>query len=317
MKTVYAILLLFSTSPLSAATGSTALPFLKMDQGARPAALGGAYCALGNDAWSVFYNPAGTVLPERREIALGYNEWLEGIRNETLVYLHPLPSGETLFVGLNALLSGGMDKYDISGRKTGSFSAQEGALSFGASAPLGHGYYGGAAVKGLYQSAASESASSWALDGGLLRIYGDWRFGASVSNLGRGMKLGSVSFPLPLMLRAGSAWYFRNRLSISGDVIKAGESPAALALGAEGKFESGPEESLYARAGYNTGRSRYAGSGLSVGVGFGNGDLHVDYAFIPYGELGDSHRLTIALSFGVRVGPPQAGAAYGNRPAGP
>jgi hypothetical protein len=298
MKTAAALFLVLSVSSARAGTGGTALPFLKMDQGARAAALGGAYTASGDDAWAVFYNPAGTALSAKSEIALGHNEWFEGIRNETLAYVRPLDSGAALFGGLNALLSGGMDKYDASGLKTGSFSSLEGALSFGASAPLGNGCYGGAAVKGLYQKASGESALAWAGDAGLLKIYGDWRFGASVLNLGSGMKLGSVSFPLPLTLRAGTAWNFRDRLRVSADGIKAGESPSALALGAEGEFPAGAGGSFFARAGYRTGRSRYAGSGLSAGVGLKNGDLRVDYAFTPYGELGDSHRITISVSFG-------------------
>lgn len=298
MKTALLLVLALSVPALRAETGTTALPFLKMDQGARAAALGGAYCAAGDDAWAVFYNPAGTALPPRREIALGHNEWLEGIRNETLAYVHPLDSGAALFGGLNALLSGAMDKYDASGLKTGSFSSQEGALSLGASVPLGGGYYGGAALKGLYQKAAGDGATAWAGDAGLLKTYGDWRFGASASNFGSGMKLGSVSFPLPLALRAGAAWNFQDRLRVSADGVRAGESPAALALGAEAEFPAGTGESFYARAGYRTGRSRYAGPGASAGIGLKNGSLRVDYAFTPCGELGDSHRITIAMRFG-------------------
>ena len=112
------------------------------------------------------------------------------------------------------------------------------------------------------------------------------------------MKLGSVSFPLPLILRAGAAWNYQDKLRISADGVKAGESDTALAVGAEGELAVNPGESFYARAGYRTGRSRYAGPGLSAGVGLKNGGLRADYAFTPYGELGDSHRLTIALSFG-------------------
>lgn len=292
------LLLVFSFSALRAETGSTALPFLKMDQGARAAALGGAYCAAGDDAWAVFSNPAGTALPSRQEIALGHNEWLAGLRNESLAYVYPLASGAALFGGVNALLSGAMDNYNASGQKTGSFNSQEGALSFGVSGALGGGYYGGAALKGLYQSAAGAGAAAWAGDAGLLKKSGDWTIGASAANFGGAMKLGSTSFPLPLMLRGGLAWRFLDLYRLSGEVLKAGESAAAAALGAEAEFLSGPHESFFARAGYRPGRSLYAGSGISAGLGFKSGDLRVDYAFTPYGELGNSHRLTLSLRFG-------------------
>ena len=300
MKNLSAVILLLvlSPGPLRAAAGSTAMPFLKLDQGARAAAMAGAYCAAGDDAWAVFYNPAGTALSARKEIVLGHNEWLEGLRNESAAYIHPLTPTVTLFGGVNALLSGGMDKYDLSGQKTGSFNAQEGALGFGVSGALGGGYYGGAAVKGLYQKAAGDGASAWAGDAGLLKVFGDWRVGLSAANLGGALKLGGTSFSLPLMLRAGASWNFLALYRVSGEVIKAGESAVSAAVGAEAEILSGPAESFFARAGFRTGRSRYAGSGLSAGLGLRNRDLRVDYAFTPYGELGDSHRLTISLRFG-------------------
>ena len=283
---------------LRAGAGTTALPFLKLDQGARPAAMGGAYCASGDDAWSVFYNPAGAALVNRPEIALAHNEWLEGMRNESAAYAGPYGPNATVFAGINALFSGAMDKFDVSGTQIGSFSSQEGALSLGAATALGDGYYGGAAFKGLYQRTTVGSAFAWAGDAGLLKTAGDWRFGLSAANFGTRLKLGSAAFSLPLMLRAGIAWKYQDRLTITADGVKAGESAAAPAVGAEGAIPTGPDGAFYVRAGYTGGRSRFTGSGVTAGLGLRNGDLRVDYAFAPYGELGDAHRITIAVRFG-------------------
>ena len=138
MKTVFALLLLvLSVAPARAGAGTEALPFLKLDPGARGAALSGAYCAAGDDALSVFYNPAGTALLGKKEILLGHNEWLEGIRNETLAYVQPLGARLTAFGGVNALFSGSMNKYDSVGEKAGTFSSLEGAVSAGLSALSG------------------------------------------------------------------------------------------------------------------------------------------------------------------------------------
>jgi hypothetical protein len=311
MRTAALLILLLPAGAFCADTGTTALPFLKMDQGARAAALGGAYTAAGDDAWAVFYNPASAALLSRQEIVLGHNEWLQGLRNEAAAYVRPLPGGGALFGGMNMLFSGSMDKYDVAGVNTGSFNSQEGALNLGASLPLGGGFYGGAAAKALYQKAASMSAMAWAGDAGLLKVEGDWRVGAAISNFGTGMKLAGTAFPLPLMLRSGVSWHCLEPLTLSADGIKAGESPASGALGAEGKIVSGPDSAFFLRAGYRTGRSQYAGSGVSVGLGIKNEDLRLDYAFTPYGELGDSHRITLALAFGgerkrVKKAPAQA-----------
>lgn len=311
MRILAAIFGLALSAPLSAAeTGSTALPFLKLDAGARAAALGGAYCAAGDDALAAFYNPAGTALVERREVLLGHNEWLGGMRNETAAYVHPFESGLSVFGGVNALFSGDLQRYDALGAQHGTFSTKEGAASAGVSARLGRGWYGALAAKALYQSADGQSALAWAGDGGLLAVYGRLRFGLSAANLGGAMKLGSKAFALPLMLRGGVSAEAAEHIRVSADAVKPGESDLQGAFGAEAEIPANPSEAFYLRAGYRTGRSANAGPGFTAGVGFRNGDLRLDYAFAPYGDLGDSHRVTVAFSFGERRLPPEEKKAY-------
>jgi len=290
---------LFAAPPARAETGTTALPFLKMDTGARAAALGGAYSAAGDDALAVFYNPAGTALAARKEVLLGHNEWLQGIRNESAAYVHPVGTSMSVFGGINALLSGSMDRLDALGVKSGSFDSREAAVSLGLASGLGAGFYGGFAAKALYQSADGTSATAWAGDAGLLKLCGRLRFGLSASNFGGSMKLGSAAFSLPLVIRGGVSGAVTDHIRVSADAVKAGETGAAGAFGAEAELPSNPHEAFYLRAGYRTGRSADTGPGFSAGLGLRSGDLRVDYAFVPYGDLGNVHRVTIALSFGA------------------
>ena len=139
---------------------------------------------------------------------------------------------------------------------------------------------------------------AWAGDAGLLKTGGEWRFGVSASNFGGRLKLGSRAFDLPLILRAGLSRSFQENFMVSVDGVKAGEAGAAVAAGAEGRLRAGPREYFLIRAGYKTGRSRYDGPGFTAGVGLTNRDLRVDYAFAPYGDLGDAHRVTVAFRFG-------------------
>jgi len=311
-----AALFILSFFTQAARAEADAMPFLKLDAGARGAALSGAYCAAGDDALSVFYNPAGTALADKKEILLAHNEWLVGIRNETLAYVHPVGPRFTAFGGVNALFSGSMNRYNSAGTKTGTFSSMEAAASAGLAAALGSGYYGGAAIKALSQQAAGGNAMAWAGDAGLLKVSGNWRVGVSASNFGGRLKFGSSTFGLPLILRAGiSGALFRN-LMISLDGVKAGQSEATGALGAEGRLRAGPKEYFFLRVGYKTGRSRYAGPGFTAGIGLTNRDLRIDYAFAPYGDLGDAHRVTAALRFGGPrraefTGPPKRPAVQG------
>ncbi|HAH31417.1 MAG TPA: hypothetical protein DCL44_03780 [Elusimicrobia bacterium] len=283
---------------LASAAGSTAMPFLKIDSGARAAALGGAYSAAGDDAASIFYNPAGAALADTNELEISHTEWLQGLRNENLVYVHPLSRNYTVFGGANVLLSGDMDKNDASGVNIGSFNSQEGAFSFGLSAALGGDWYNAYALKVFYQKADRNRASSLGGDAGLLKIAGDWRFGVSVSNVGAKLKLGSSAFDLPLMIRAGAARRLKDQLLVSLDALKAGENAVALCAGVENGFDIGEEDLFFVRVGYKSGRSQYAGSGFTGGIGIKYNDLGLDYAFSPYGELGDAHRITLSFNFG-------------------
>jgi len=45
-------------------------------------------------------------------------------------------------------------------------------------------------------------------------------------------------------------------------------------------------------------------SGLTSGVGFRLGDLTMDYAFVPYGDLGLTHRISLSFKLGSIFSPP-------------
>ncbi|MDA8242620.1 MAG: PorV/PorQ family protein [Elusimicrobia bacterium] len=305
-----AAMLLLAPAAVSAGGAGDAMPFLKMDAGARAAALSGAYSAAGDDALCVFYNPAGTALAAKKEALLGHNEWVQDMRNETLAYVHPLDPRFTVFAGANLLLGGKMDRYDAAGAADGSFSPLEGAVSAGGSAWLGRGWYLGAALKNLSQQAAGEKASAWAADAGVLKKAGDWRVGLAAANFGSSIKLGRDKFDLPLTLRGGVSYTFLGDYTAAAEWIRAGGSDDAVAAGAEARLKTGPKEYFFVRAGYRSGRSRYAGPGLTAGAGLANRDLRIDYAFVPYGDLGDSHRVTVAFRFGADRPAPFDRAAY-------
>ncbi|HTC21605.1 MAG TPA: hypothetical protein VK859_12200, partial [bacterium] len=52
-------LLFLNQSARSQTVGTTTADILKINEGARPAAMGGAYTAMGDDIYSISYNPAG------------------------------------------------------------------------------------------------------------------------------------------------------------------------------------------------------------------------------------------------------------------
>lgn len=61
--------------------GQTGLQFLKIDVGARAAAMGGAFFMVGTDADALFYNPAGIAyMSSKYDIFVSRTEWIANIK---------------------------------------------------------------------------------------------------------------------------------------------------------------------------------------------------------------------------------------------
>jgi len=64
-------------------------------------------------------------------------------------------------------------------------------------------------------------------------------------------------------------------------------------LGLEYRFSNG----IAFRGGYKTGSGFDFPSGLSGGIGYDSSAYQIDYAFVPYGELGNTHRVSFTIQF--------------------
>lgn len=298
LKAIFLLLVLIS--PAQAHTGTAALPFLKAESGARPAALGGAYTALGNDAFSIFTNPAGTVFMDRREISLSHALWLEDMSLENLAYVQPFTSRLSILIGASALMSGSIKSYNAAGYSTGSFNAMEMALSAGVSYLISRRLYAAAQAKIFMQSSDDLSSNTYGGDFGVI-YSGDYaKFGFSALNLGQKIKLGEYAYDLPRTFRFGVSRELIKDFAAGADIVNYIDSGSHLALGAEYKLsirEDGAQ-AIFIRAGYTSGRDKNTGTGISGGFGFMTSDLHIDYAFTPFGDLGNIHRFSLSLIFG-------------------
>lgn len=57
---------------------STAVPFLEIAPNSRASAMGESGAALGDDAWAIFWNPAGYAFQKGSEVSLTHANWLPG-----------------------------------------------------------------------------------------------------------------------------------------------------------------------------------------------------------------------------------------------
>jgi len=52
---------------------------------------------------------------------------------------------------------------------------------------------------------------------------------------------------------------------------------------------------LALRVGYKTNQD--VGSGITAGIGFKMGKVSIDYGYVPYGDLGNTHRISLGIKF--------------------
>jgi len=289
-----ALLVLASRVSWAAETAS----FLDIGVGARALGMGGAYTALADDANSLYWNPAGLAKLEKREFTASHAEMFESTRLDFLAYAHPTSHG-TLSAGLTYLSQGKIEGRDSLGRPTAGFDASDAAVSAGYARKLEFAEVG-ASVKYIRSHIGSAEAQTVAADVGAKREFGNVVVGAALRNLGPGLKFQDQRNDLPLRLAAGAAYKFAGGHAAAVELVN-GPRGAGTDAAFGGEFQA--VKNLYLRAGYTTQTAITGGSGfdvargLTLGLGFRNEKWSLDYAVLPSGELGRSHRFSLGVRF--------------------
>jgi len=292
----------------SKAVGATAADFLNLPVGARASAMGGAYSAISEEASAVYWNPAGLVQIPKLSAVFMRAQYLEEISYQYAAYAHRL-SYDTVLAGSVLLTDiGSIPQTDISGNTLGSFTPRDSVYTISYSKAILEfsdkdiDVSIGVSAKYIKSSIVS-SARSYAADVGVMTYnFSDipYRLAVTATNMGGGLTFDKESNPLPLTFKLGAAVNpFRNML-VAADVVMPKQNRPNLLLGAE--LATAPNEltRLCVRAGLNAQKMRESVGGLSLGLGATLHFFSLDYAFIPMGELGTTHRLSLTFDFPFR-----------------
>lgn len=289
-----AALLTFASSSRAAETAS----FLEIGVGARTLAMGGAATALPDGANSLYWNPAGLAGLKKREITASHAELFASTRHDFLAYAHPTSQG-TFAAGLTYLSQGRIEGRDAAGRPTAGYDASDAAISLGYARSLGT-VQAGVGVKYLRSHIASTEAQGLAVDLGAKKDLDKLTVGAALRNAGPGLKYEDQRNDLPLRLAAGAAYAFPGGHAAAAEVVN-GPRGSGTDVSFGGEFQA--VKSFFLRAGYTTrtaiagGSSFDAARGLTMGIGAGTERWSLDYAIMPSGELGRSHRFSLGARF--------------------
>ncbi|PCI36289.1 MAG: hypothetical protein COB53_10060 [Elusimicrobia bacterium] len=289
------------TSGAHAAGGGDPFAFLQLPVDARPTALGGAYTAIGGDSASIFYNPAGLAFAERNTASFMHNSHFEGVNQEVA----SIAFKNGLGLGINYLSFGDIPRTTVSnqaGSGFDSFSANDLAITSGYGRRMNAFLSAGFAIKFVREKIANFTGSGFGLDLGtqieLEPLYEiPLTVGVAIQNIGlSSLKFQSQREAFPTQFRLGFAYkktIGTHRLTGLLDINRAGDDNATLHPGVEWV----PRTGVALRIGYD-GRND-AGSGITTGVGFAMGDMYLRYAFVPFGDLGDSHRVSLGVAWGA------------------
>lgn len=304
-------LLLLTFLTLPGAADPTAFPLLRVPVGPRACAMGESFTGLADDVGAIFWNPAGLGQLTRVQLSLSHHEWFGGTRDEKLAGTLPLGPG---FIGFGAVYSGvgGIELRDPENNPGGTAYSQSGyAIASYGFRPLDR-LLAGASVKGIYDNLVGEHGYGAAGDVGVLYRPTPWLgIGATGRNLGPGIWYDAVRWPLPAELRIGltlSPTLLLNRYANSLPRLRL-LADAALDFGERPHFHLGGEYDLHSflslRAGGRFGPQDWRTLGwtsiITAGIGLRHEAFSLDYALVPYGGLGLTHRLSLSLDLRAEV----------------
>jgi hypothetical protein len=312
--------------------GTTSGQFLKLGVGARAVALGGSFVAQANDLSALYWNPAGLSQIQGSAAQLSHTEYLADITYNHAGFATNLGVLGTLGFSFTFLDSGDMEvrtlrRPDGTGEQ---FDAQSMALQLSLGRALTDRFSIGGTAKYVRESIWHSSASTIALDVGVLFTtpYERLKLGASIVNFGSKMRMsgrdvyfsqdpdpvnqGNVEivnaefltekYPLPLMFRVGLAWTAYqaggHQLVLSSDAAHPNDNTEYLNMGAEYGFRG----LFFVRSGYRNLFEEDGEEGLTLGSGLSlriDRALRatIDYAYADFGRLEQTHWFTVGLEF--------------------
>jgi hypothetical protein len=323
-------LLLAARLAWGSGVGTTGAASLKVAAGARPAALGGAFVGLADDANALFWNPAGLADVRDRQLGLMYTSYLVDTSYQLVSWAQPMPAlGGGVAAAVYTLDYGTITLRDerpdgMYGPATGTTAPREWYVTAGWGTPLPR-FFGldrfraGASLKITFQPATlGEVMGLGATAGALLDLPVDGlRAGLVADNLGA---LTSGGGTLPINFRFGAS--YGRPVSAKVTVTAAADARYFLDVGfranaglevvafdlvaLRGGWASGGVDAALTRAAVTRGaREPITGEGgPTLGLGVRSpaawGQRHIrfglDYALTTVGALGSAHRVQLTVS---------------------
>ena len=280
--------LLLSIPVLAGGVGTTSGDWLRLGLGTRASALGGNFTGGANDVSAMYYNPAGLAGQTRRQVDTMRMNYVADISYFYVGGIYPLGGDQAVGAYYGSLQTPAISVTTVSNPSgTGAtFTDSASVINLSYARKMSDQLKLGVSGKLINENLAGETAGVSAFDIGML--YEDFMpnlsLGLTMQNFGIGQLRNA---PVATNLKVGAKYHMSDALDIYADVNRPLEDQFYYGLGAE--YWMMPTLAL--RGGFNT------LSGISLGLGLKWSAVYFNYAFVPYGDLGDSHRLALTYDF--------------------
>jgi hypothetical protein len=312
--------------------GTVAANFLNIPIGGKAISMGGAYTAIADDPTALYWNPGAMSRIGRSDVYTSITNYFVDAQHTWFGAQYMLTANDAIGVSLNSLNYGDWERVTTVEEPEGTgeyWQASDMAIALSYARNMTDRFSIGASMKYIHQQIYNESASTVAVDLGLLFItqFNGLQIGASIRNFGGSMEmrgrdlitqvdldpesdgnnenivsyLKTDTWAIPLTYVIGfsmpvinSNW---NRLILAADVMRPTNDAQTLNVGADWKIA----DMVSIRAGYQSMFKTERENGLTLGLGI---DLEIsgmafvfDYSFQSFGKLGMLNTTSLALTF--------------------
>ncbi len=290
MKYVVVIITVVLLVTVGSVLANDGLSLLRVETGARPTGMGGAFTAIAGTPDAVPYNPANAIGINTFQFSAGHMSYWDNIRMETGHFAVGLSSRMFLHGGIRFAA---IDNLEYRGEQASSepldyFDAHDASFKAGLSYRINDWLSSGVSIGALTEKIEAWRGGVFTVDVGLLaKAMDNVHVGASVINIGSDLVLSKPSgqdsrpIPIPTTYRFGGTYQYERYLG-AVDIVYVNDK-AHLHLGAEAEIN----EVFQVRAGY---MFNYDVKDFAAGLSLRKYKLIIDYAFVPYKkDLGTSH----------------------------
>lgn len=258
---------------------------LRMNYGAKPAALGEAYTAGYKDIMSILWNPGALSKNEFSSIAFGYDIWFEDMSHQYLLSSYNFDYGT---IGFALIYSGvkGIEMWSEDNYFKGEGSENTWIINLAYSKNLNPLLSFGISLKYIYDKIMNEIGNGIGFDvGAHYLIKENLAIGGTIQNIGKGVNYKYKTYQMPILSKIGILYLFPKYINLFGDIVYEINKKMEHHFGLE--IYKGPGA---IRFGYRTGPQDEELGGFTFGAGIKWERINLEYAFVPYSFLGNTHR---------------------------